>query len=258
MTCDAETRCPSDARPPPGSRCGPTIESVCHFCQPPSPPPRPAGSVAGAACSSVNPCCQNKGRCSSFLGCMQDKCRFMPPPADAELQQADPWDRVREAIDDSGIEAAILTVVVNDTVVFAHLVGGVTDGTQQEIWSASKLVASAAIMREVERGGLGLNDLVSQHLSFWPTDSSDSRSAITLRHLLGFASGYTDGTQTWGYILPLGCLTGDIQTCARGVLDQREHTHEAGKIIDYNSIHLAIAGAMVEAAVGVNTFFYSR
>ena len=173
-------------------------------------------------------------------------------PAERQEDSAlrDPWDAVREAINDSGIEAAILTVMVNDTVVFTHSVGGVTEATTQDLWSASKLVAAVAIMREVELGTLQVSDLVNQHLSFWPTDPSDSRSAITLRHLLGFASGYTDITQTWGYILPLVCVSGDIQACARGVLDQYEHTHPAGTMLDYNSIHLTIAGAMVEAAAG--------
>ena len=50
-------------------------------------------------------------------------------PAERQEDSAlrDPWDAVREAINDSGIEAAILTVMVNDTVVFTHSVGGVTE-----------------------------------------------------------------------------------------------------------------------------------
>ena len=81
--CDVQTQCPSGARPPPGSRCGPTVDpSQCHFCQPPAPPPHPTGcGKAGAACSTSTPCCENEGRCPSFLGCMNKVCRFMPPPS---------------------------------------------------------------------------------------------------------------------------------------------------------------------------------
>lgn len=81
--CDVQSQCPSGARPPPGSRCGPTVDpSQCHFCQPPAPPPHPTGcGKAGAACSTSTPCCENEGRCPSFLGCMNKVCRFMPPPS---------------------------------------------------------------------------------------------------------------------------------------------------------------------------------
>jgi 2,5-diketo-D-gluconate reductase B len=88
MICDIQTRCPSGMPPRPGSRCGPTVEpSQCHTCQPPPPPPKPVGcGVAGTACSTSAPCCQNKGRCSSFLACLKNGvaggsvCRFLPPP----------------------------------------------------------------------------------------------------------------------------------------------------------------------------------
>ena len=87
-TCDTQVRCPSGARPPPGSVCGPNVEpSQCHTCQGPPPPPHPSGCVgSGAVCSKTAPCCENKGRCSSFLGCTKGgskgvyTCQFMPPP----------------------------------------------------------------------------------------------------------------------------------------------------------------------------------
>jgi hypothetical protein len=81
--CDVQSQCPSGARPPPGSRCGPTVDpSQCHFCQPPVPPPRPKGcGASGAACSTTAPCCENEGRCPSYLACINAVCRFMPPPS---------------------------------------------------------------------------------------------------------------------------------------------------------------------------------
>ena len=177
---------------------------------------------------------------------------------DAVAQHQDLWQPVRDALDGNGlIQGATLQVWrfnanTEDALLFEHTKGNITLETEQEIWSASKWVAAVAIMRQVElTTSLELDDLLSRHLSYWPTDPADSRSRITLRHLLGFASGYTDVTQTWGYVLPVACLTGGIQACARGVLDSHEHTHEPGTMIDYNSIHLTLAGAMVEAATGV-------
>ena len=54
-----------------------------------------------------------------------------PPKTAFQLREQPCWDPVREAIDNSGIEAAILQVMVNDTTVFTHAVGGVTEATQQ-------------------------------------------------------------------------------------------------------------------------------
>ena len=36
----------------------------------------------------------------------------------------------------------------------------------------------------------------------------------------------------------------------RGIYEEMEHFHEPGKEVHYNSLHLQIAGAVVEAAVG--------
>jgi CubicO group peptidase (beta-lactamase class C family) len=173
---------------------------------------------------------------------------------DDTLAHADAsWDRVREALDSFDLIDATLLTGVNSTsgaVLFQHSKGGVGELTGQAIWSATKWVAGAAILREVELGTVALDELVSARLGYWPTDPADTRSGITLRHLLGFASGYADITQTVGYVLPLACAVGDLQSCARGVLDTHAHEALPGTRVDYNSIHLTIAGAMVETAAG--------
>ena len=60
--------------------------------------------------------------------------------------------------------------------------------TPQEIWSSTKWITGVAILREVELGRLELDERISAHLPYWPTAANDTRSGITLRHLLGFAS----------------------------------------------------------------------
>ena len=63
-----------------------------------------------------------------------------------------------------------------------------TPETPQEIWSSTKWITGVAILREVELGRLELDEPISAHLPYWPTAANDTRSGITLRHLLGFAS----------------------------------------------------------------------
>ena len=41
-------------------------------------------------------------------------------------------------------------------------------------------------------GTLSYDDLASKHLKWWATDPRDSRSRVTLRHLLTFTSGFME------------------------------------------------------------------
>ena len=144
-----------------------------------------------------------------------------------------------------------------------------TPETPQEIWSSTKWITGVAILREVELGRLELDEPISAHLPYWPTAANDTRSGITLRHLLGFASvstatlsittpssdadrcchqGYVDVTQTEGYVLPLACLE-SLQACAERIASELPHPHPPGEVIDYNSVHLTLAGAAVERAL---------
>jgi CubicO group peptidase (beta-lactamase class C family) len=174
-----------------------------------------------------------------------------PRELQGQAPDDDAWAVVREAIDSFALIPAVYMVVATNSgdVVFTHSKGGVSEDSTQQIWSSTKWVAGAAIMREVERGTVELDAPIHEYLPWWTSDPADSRSAITLRHLLGFASGYADVTQTSGYLLPLAC-TEATRACAQQLFEQRQHPSAAGSRIDYNSIHLALAGAVVEQALG--------
>ena len=57
--------------------------------------------------------------------------------------------------------------------------------------SLSKWPAAVMVSGLVANGTLSFDDLASKHLPWWTTDASDSRSRVTLRHLLSFTSGWT-------------------------------------------------------------------
>ena len=155
----------------------------------------------------------------------------------------DVWTPVRELIDSfpelliPGVHMTVSTL--EDGVVFNHSKGGVTEDTAQQIWSSTKWITGAAIMREVEMGNLNLDAPISNQLPYWPVDPNDSRSGLTLRHLLGFASGYTDITQSTGYLVPLVCLEG-LQACAEQVFLTQTHQFLPGEVIDYNRWHFPL------------------
>jgi len=169
---------------------------------------------------------------------------------------ADAWAPVRASLDNFPlIRGATLSVARNDdgTELFAMTKGASTDmETMQMVWSSTKLVVGTAIMAEVEKGNVDLDLPIYNYLWYWTSWRFDRRSRITLRHLLGFSSGYADVTQTRGFVTPTNCLVFDLQTCVRDLffLPLSLHTAEPGSRINYNSIHLQVAGAVVEKATG--------
>lgn len=66
------------------------------------------------------------------------------------------------------------------------------DNTRMQGASLSKWPSSVMISGLVADGTLSYDDLASKHLKYWATDPADPRSAVTLRHLLSFTSGFLD------------------------------------------------------------------
>jgi CubicO group peptidase (beta-lactamase class C family) len=120
-----------------------------------------------------------------------------------------------------------------------------------QLWSSTKWVSAVAIMKEYERGAIELDAPVSKYLDYWTTDPTDSRSNITLRHILGFSDGFNEGLMLsdakLGAYIALGC---DLQSCARKFYNNIKHKAAPGSFIEYNEYHLTLAGAAVEVATG--------
>ncbi|MEL7256096.1 MAG: serine hydrolase domain-containing protein [Pseudomonadota bacterium] len=70
--------------------------------------------------------------------------------------------------------------------------GGATSSTPFAIASVGKTMTSVALLRLVDRGLLGLDDPVRQHLPADVTDGLGGLKGITLRHLLTMTSGLPD------------------------------------------------------------------
>lgn len=61
-------------------------------------------------------------------------------------------------------------------------------------YSVGKWVAAASLGRACKLGVAHWDDPVNKYISFWPTASSDGRSAITFRHLMSHTSGLSGDT----------------------------------------------------------------
>lgn len=170
------------------------------------------------------------------------------------VAQAD-WSEVKQAIERyDNVGNCIVTIGNNeDPSLMSYTKGNTKQGEEMRLWSASKWVSGVVIMAVVHEGYLGLDDLVSDYLSYWTMDKSDFRSQITLKHLLGFVSGYTP---TGAYVNEFWCIGETHSKCAKTIYDWysggwKDEDKRPGKNFDYNLLHLQLAGGMVEAATGM-------
>merc|ERR1712196_296807 len=106
--------------------------------------------------------------------------------------------------------------------------------------SLSKWPAAVMISGLVKDGIMSFDDKANKYLDWWATDPSDSRSHITLRHLLSFTSGY----ESDGYSM---CWSG-FDACAQKLYQKLKHRAKPGTTWTYLSCHLQFAGAMAAAA----------
>lgn len=120
------------------------------------------------------------------------------------------------------------------------------DATRMAGASLSKWPAAVMVSGLVANGTLAFDDLASKHLPWWTTDASDSRSRVTLRHLLSFTSGWTaDPAFVPKCSTYLDCAEKLYHAAQKG-----KHHSEPGTTWSYLSIHLQLAGAVAVAASG--------
>merc|ERR1719183_283448 len=126
-----------------------------------------------------------------------------------------------------------------------------------------------------------LDELVSDFLPWWTTDTRDMRSAVTFRMLLSFTSGFGGGhpgeeantraARQWRLAnnasLARGNLQerlrveageqaaakcdaklGNIMDCAQSIYENVKLIGTPGKVYSYNSNHLQLAAAVAMAA----------
>lgn len=162
-----------------------------------------------------------------------------PPPS---------WQAVCDRLDEITTPREFsLQVGDADGTILTYTRGEVTPQTRHEIASASKWLASAAIMRLVERGELSLDDHPQDYIEWWTSDPEDPRSKITLAHLLSFTSGFG------GSPLEVTCVNrarATLDGCSREIYDEFFLYEEPGETFYYGPAHMHFAALMAEGATG--------
>jgi CubicO group peptidase (beta-lactamase class C family) len=107
------------------------------------------------------------------------------PPARAVCSAIAKW------IDDDKIEQPFwISVGDGKRRLFSYRYKGFNETEPIIIFSASKWLTSATIMRLVDEGVMSLEDKTSKYIDWWTTDPSDPRSLTTLRHHLSMTDGF--------------------------------------------------------------------
>ena len=209
--------------------------------RPPAPSRRVCVELPAGACGRERPA-SDMMPTFVWLNCWLMLLALAPDGAGAAPRRPPSWDAVRQAINSFAL-IPNCHVVVGDTSgeLFSHQKGGTGLDTEMRLFSATKWVSGVAIVAAIEDGLLGLDDLASQHLDYWTIDPEDARSRVTLRHLLGFVSGFSGGVGCGGLSLP---------ECGRQIYETNSHTGEPGDRYAYNEVHLQLAAALTAQATG--------
>ena len=128
--------------------------------------------------------------------------------------------------------------------------------TSLQVGSTAKWPIAAMMTGLVADGALSFDEPIYKYLDFWTSNHSDSRSAITLRSLLSFTSGYDTACDAvvWNTAEESNCT--DFLACTREMYLTANHTFPAGSgTFSYNSCHLQFAMAMAVAIDFVNIHF---
>ena len=136
-------------------------------------------------------------------------------PMIAKADSSTSWGNVAAAIDSYAEISDCIFLAGNNATgpAFVHVKGATLTSTSTHIAvaSATKMIAGSIIYRLIETGILGLDDLVSAHLSYWTKSTSDPRHAITVRQLLAFTGGFKDDD------ICCGSSGYSLQSCAQQI-----------------------------------------
>lgn len=182
---------------------------------------------------------------------------------------------IREHMASANIMGVAAAVIVNKQIVWTRGFGYAdfartrpfTPATIMNVGSIAKTFTGVAMMRAVQEGKLSLDEDINRYLPFRVENPHRPGSVITLRHLATHTSGITDRwavySRTYHYggdaPEPLDRFLTQYFT-SNGAYYARENFLAAapGQLREYSNIGAALAGYIVERAVGEPLNRYTR
>lgn len=182
---------------------------------------------------------------------------------------------ITQQMAEANIMGFAAAVIVNKKVVYMKGFGYAdwerrkpfTPQTMTQVASVTKPFVGVAMMRAVAQGKLNLDADINDYLPFRVVNPHRPTDRITLRHLATHSSGITDRPEIYGQtyqfgrdpVEPLGRFLSAYFTPG-GTYYSKENFLEArpGERRDYCNICAALAGFIVERAVGVSLNVYTK
>lgn len=116
-----------------------------------------------------------------------------------------------------------------------------TDTTPFRIASITKVFTALAVLQLRDEGRLGLDDPVSEHLSWFELENSVEMPAVTIRHLLT----HTSGLPTNSAATDFNRMTQPTAEVARSVLPNQRLLFAPGTDENYSNLGFALLGQVV-------------
>ena len=178
--------------------------------------------------------------CSGGGGTVTETPTPVASPSPTPTPVADPWASVQADIDAFEIENVTILIGDERGVQFSFERGNVNPDTPLTIASASKLLSGLTFTTLIEDNLLSYETGPADVLDYWVAD--DLRSAVNVRQLLSFTSGFNARPTDIG-CWALGGIT--LQQCAERIYENGQDT-DPGSAFSYGPEHMQVAGAMVE------------
>jgi hypothetical protein len=129
-----------------------------------------------------------------------------------------------------------------------EVVGSAVKGAAVPWHSTTKPLVAAAMLYQVGQGTLGLDDLVTEHITGW-TGTGDE-ATCTLRHALSFTSGICAGQRPWA----VASDQADYESRVAALPDGVALGLVGGEKHIYDTDNEDISGEMAREAAGLTTF----
>ena len=219
----------------------------CGTAAPPAVPPpsiAPSSSTAAPTLATVRPTPRETSTAAAFP--TEAFAAITEGPVPTELAAA-----LQAVLDDLAGDAGLSATVMSAHGTWSGATGkadGVRDLTvddQFAIASTTKALVAAQVMRLVEAGELGLDDLAAGHL---PADLDFDTNGATIRHLLGQRSGILDYLPTVDPQLIADPLR--LWTPAELLAEVPADRTSAGDRFEYGNTNYVLLGMVIEEVTG--------
>ncbi len=196
---------------------------------------------------------------SSFLACSSGSDTEMPPPQNNVVETFQ--QKLDRVVDNSNIHGA--TARLSDGNKFWIAASGlanktnqvaITSDAQMRIASMTKTLVAVTMLRLIEEGHFGLDDVITSFLSAELAQAIPNSNTITVRHLLSMMSGIRDYTEETSFNNAVEAMPQKIWSAEEviGFIFDKPANFAPGEAWAYSNSNFVICDIIVAQAMGTS------